>query len=273
MTGPLLSSDPSSIGGHRLLGRLGVGGMGVVYLGRAESGGLVAVKVIRADFAGDPDFRARFRREVQAARRVSSPWAVAVTGADTEVDEAVARHRVRPGPFARRSGRAGAARCPSAVCASWAGCWLRRCAKCMSAGGFSKPLLAPQAVLDPAFTRQAGPTAEGWLLSASFTDPTVLPAAKAFTAAFRERYRSAPGYYAAEAYDATNLVIGELVKAAKKGRPSRRELVALLRGSTYQGLTKRYSFKPEDGTFTGQGVFFHRVEDGAFRFVGPALTT
>ncbi|QXE37681.1 ABC transporter substrate-binding protein [Streptomyces sp. GMY02] len=148
-----------------------------------------------------------------------------------------------------------------------------RVAKELAATGFSKPRLAPQAVLDPVFTREAGAAADGWVVAASFTDPAALPAAKAFTTAFRERYGSPPGYYAAEAYDTANLVIGELVKAAKAkkgGRPSRQELVGLLRRSTHQGVTKRFSFKPEDGSFAGQGVFFHTVENGAFRFLGRA---
>ncbi|MFF7438018.1 ABC transporter substrate-binding protein [Streptomyces sp. NPDC008122] len=84
---PLLPADPSTIAGYRLLGRLGAGGMGVVYLGRTESGELAAVKVTHADQADQPDFRARFRREVEAARRVSSPWAVPVTGADPDAPE------------------------------------------------------------------------------------------------------------------------------------------------------------------------------------------
>ncbi|MFH8711647.1 bifunctional serine/threonine-protein kinase/ABC transporter substrate-binding protein [Streptomyces zaomyceticus] len=84
---PLLPSDPSTIAGYRLLGRLGAGGMGVVYLGRTAAGELAAVKVTHADQAEQPDFRARFRREVEAARRVSSPWAVPVTGADPDAPE------------------------------------------------------------------------------------------------------------------------------------------------------------------------------------------
>ncbi|WP_406061150.1 bifunctional serine/threonine-protein kinase/ABC transporter substrate-binding protein [Streptomyces sp. NBC_01077] len=95
---PLLPSDPSTIAGYRLLGRLGAGGMGVVYLGRTAAGELAAVKVTHADQADQPDFRARFRREVEAARRVSSPWAVPVTGADPDAPEPWMATAFVPGP-------------------------------------------------------------------------------------------------------------------------------------------------------------------------------
>lgn len=98
MTEPLLPQDPSSIGGHRLLARLGAGGMGVVYLARAESGALAAVKVIQAEHADTEDFRTRFRREADAARRVSSPWAVPVTGADLDADQPWLATAFVPGP-------------------------------------------------------------------------------------------------------------------------------------------------------------------------------
>ncbi|MER5964464.1 bifunctional serine/threonine-protein kinase/ABC transporter substrate-binding protein [Streptomyces sp. NPDC002057] len=95
---PLLPSDPSALAGYRLLGRLGAGGMGVVYLGRTENGELAAVKVTHADQADQPDFRARFRREVEAARRVVSPWAVPVTGADPDAPEPWMATAFVPGP-------------------------------------------------------------------------------------------------------------------------------------------------------------------------------
>jgi serine/threonine protein kinase len=66
--------DPRRLGPYELLGRLGQGGMGVAFLGRERRGGrLAAVKAIRPELVGDPAFAARFRREVEAARRVDSP--------------------------------------------------------------------------------------------------------------------------------------------------------------------------------------------------------
>ncbi|MGW0585364.1 serine/threonine-protein kinase, partial [Streptomyces sp. NPDC002920] len=98
MSEPLRSSDPSRIAGFRLLRRLGAGGMGVVYLGRTESGALAAVKVIRGESAGDEDFRARFAREVDLARRVESPWVVPVLDADAEAGEPWLATAFVPGP-------------------------------------------------------------------------------------------------------------------------------------------------------------------------------
>ncbi|MFD6761265.1 bifunctional serine/threonine-protein kinase/ABC transporter substrate-binding protein [Streptomyces roseolus] len=94
----MLPADPSGIAGYRLLGRLGAGGMGVVYLGRTDAGELAAVKVTLADRAERADFRARFRREVEAARRVVSPWAVPVLGADPDAPEPWLATAFVPGP-------------------------------------------------------------------------------------------------------------------------------------------------------------------------------
>lgn len=76
--------DPLEIGGYRLLARLGSGGMGQVYLARSERGRTVAVKLVREELAAREEFRARFRREVAAARRVGGYWTAPVLDADTE---------------------------------------------------------------------------------------------------------------------------------------------------------------------------------------------
>lgn len=81
---PLEAGEPHTIGAYRLLGRLGAGGMGRVYLGRSTGGRTVAVKVVHPHFALDEQFRARFRREVDAARRLGARWTAPVLDADPE---------------------------------------------------------------------------------------------------------------------------------------------------------------------------------------------
>ncbi|MFF8998291.1 serine/threonine-protein kinase [Streptomyces achromogenes] len=76
--------DPPAIGAYRLLARLGAGGMGQVYLARSDRGRTVAVKLVRAELAEREEFRARFRQEVHAARRVGGYWTAPVLDADTE---------------------------------------------------------------------------------------------------------------------------------------------------------------------------------------------
>lgn len=80
----LRAGDPLRAGQYRLVGRLGGGGMGQVFLGRSPGGRLVAVKVIRAELAESADFRARFGREVAVARQVSGVFTALVVDADTE---------------------------------------------------------------------------------------------------------------------------------------------------------------------------------------------
>ncbi|MYX43445.1 protein kinase [Streptomyces sp. SID89] len=81
---PLAHDEPTAVGPYRLLGRLGSGGMGRVYLGRSAGGRTVAVKIVHPHFALDEEFRARFRREVAAARRVGGAWTAPVLDADPE---------------------------------------------------------------------------------------------------------------------------------------------------------------------------------------------
>lgn len=90
--------DPAHVAGYRVVGRLGAGGMGVVLLGRSPGGALVAIKLIRSEYADDASFRTRFRREVAIARRVVNRYAVPVVDADTEAAAPWLATEFVPGP-------------------------------------------------------------------------------------------------------------------------------------------------------------------------------
>ncbi|TDD80700.1 serine/threonine-protein kinase [Actinomadura rubrisoli] len=88
MRTPLLPGDPGSIGGYGLVGRLGAGGMGAVYLGEDVTGAPVAVKTIRSELVHRKDGKvsARFRREIAALRRLSRRCTAALLDADPDAD-------------------------------------------------------------------------------------------------------------------------------------------------------------------------------------------
>ena len=78
--------DPASVGPYRLLGRLGAGGMGQVYLAKSPGGRLVAIKLIRPELAEERGFRSRFSSEISAAKNVSGIYTAAVVDADADTD-------------------------------------------------------------------------------------------------------------------------------------------------------------------------------------------
>jgi hypothetical protein len=94
----LRSTDPLSAGPYRLLGRLGAGGMGQVYLARSQGGRLVAVKVIRPGLAEERGFRARFASEIAAARNVSGIYTAAVIDSDPDAEPPWMATAYVPGP-------------------------------------------------------------------------------------------------------------------------------------------------------------------------------
>ncbi|MEU8465140.1 serine/threonine-protein kinase [Streptomyces sp. NPDC029003] len=118
-TTPLLPGDPERIGGYTLLGRLGGGGMGTVFLGRSAGGRVVALKTVHAHLAREPEFRLRFRLEAEAARTIGARHGATVVAADTQgalpwlateyllgpsLAEAVAEYGPLPGSVVRALG-------------------------------------------------------------------------------------------------------------------------------------------------------------------------
>ncbi|NYV76214.1 serine/threonine-protein kinase [Streptomyces sp. UH6] len=99
----LRAGDPRSVGGYRLLGRLGRGGMGQVFLGRSPGGRPVAVKVVHAELAADQRFRRRFAREVEAARQVGGFFTAHVVDADPQGDPPWLVTAYIPGPSLREA--------------------------------------------------------------------------------------------------------------------------------------------------------------------------
>ncbi|MFF4011568.1 serine/threonine protein kinase [Streptomyces sp. NPDC001717] len=94
----LRAGDPQRIGELTLVGRLGAGGMGVVYLAQGSDGRLVALKRLREELASDPEFRARFRREAAALTRVQGACTARVLTVEVEASSPYVVMEYVPGP-------------------------------------------------------------------------------------------------------------------------------------------------------------------------------
>ncbi|MEU6847519.1 serine/threonine-protein kinase [Streptomyces sp. NPDC046716] len=96
--GPLQADDPVEVAGYRLAARIGAGGMGRVYLSHTQGGRPVALKVVRSELADDPSFRGRFRREMEAARRVRGAYTAELIDGDADADPPWLATLYVPGP-------------------------------------------------------------------------------------------------------------------------------------------------------------------------------
>ena len=84
-TTPLSPEDPADLGGFELLGRIGHGGMGQVYLGESPGGEPAAVKVIKASVV-DSEARLRFAQETEILKTIWGPRIAAFLDADPEAE-------------------------------------------------------------------------------------------------------------------------------------------------------------------------------------------
>ncbi|MEU1875743.1 serine/threonine-protein kinase [Streptosporangium sp. NPDC020072] len=92
------AGDSFQIGQYRVVGRLGRGGMGTVYLGEAPDGQRVAIKVINPEYSRHDQFRMRFRREADAAQRVRRFCTAAVIETALDGDQLYVVTEYVPGP-------------------------------------------------------------------------------------------------------------------------------------------------------------------------------
>ncbi|MCC9306866.1 serine/threonine protein kinase [Kitasatospora sp. RB6PN24] len=95
---PLLPDDPAEVAGYRLFARLGAGGMGRVYLSYTPGGRPVALKVVRPEFAEDPEFRRRFAQEVANAQRIHGLYTAQVIDSGTTAEAPWLVTAYVPGP-------------------------------------------------------------------------------------------------------------------------------------------------------------------------------
>ncbi|MFF9488094.1 ABC transporter substrate-binding protein [Streptomyces sp. NPDC014676] len=149
-----------------------------------------------------------------------------------------------------------------------------RAARELATAGFDGPRWMQHQLYGSAFPQRAGAAGEGWYVVTAAVDAEALRTerAKAFTKARRDLHGSAPGPYAAEAYDTVRMLLSEFARTvpARGGRrPARAALGARMAKATYTGLSRTYAFGDfHEYKSDNQGwlasTFVHQVHDGRF---------
>jgi branched-chain amino acid transport system substrate-binding protein len=142
-------------------------------------------------------------------------------------------------------------------------------------GGVEATFISDDGTKDASFGELAGDAAEGVQVTCPCVDPLGIPEAEAFVAGINETYDRNPGTFAADAYDATNLVAEALGEAEAGGdiEEIRAQVVEYLKGADYQGIAKNYSFEDTGNLEIGpEGIYVYEWSDQDEDFVslGPA---
>jgi len=145
--------------------------------------------------------------------------------------------------------------------------------KQMIAMGFSVPFVAPNSAQPTTFIDTAGAAAQGSYVTVVSPNALVLPPARQFLADFKARFgfeitAREPPIYAAPAYDATNIVIAALRRAAAPDRESVRQLIAATKD--YPGVIGPTSFD-ENGDTTNRVIAVFTPRDGAWTFLDHVI--
>ena len=96
--GALRSGDPDRLGPYALIGRVGEGGQGTVFLAEDGHGGRVAIKLLHAELTSDDRARARFLRELEVAKKVAPFCTAQILDADATGDRPYIVSEYVPGP-------------------------------------------------------------------------------------------------------------------------------------------------------------------------------
>ncbi|WP_234380032.1 ABC transporter substrate-binding protein [Streptomyces sp. CMB-StM0423] len=146
------------------------------------------------------------------------------------------------------------------------------CARALAAAGFDGPRTSFEPVMRPAFLREAGAAAEGWVFGAPYTaaEQAASKAARAFTAAYRERYDAPPPRWAAEAYDAVGLIAAALDALGGGEEIVPGQVAERIVEVGYAGVAKPLRFTADlvHMLEPSKTAFLYEARDGAFRFLG-----
>lgn len=139
-------------------------------------------------------------------------------------------------------------------------------ASALSTARFTGTRMATERAFAPQFLTAAGAAATDWVFATSFTDPTARPSARAFTKAYRARYGTGPGWYAAESYDAV-MFLAEAITKDGSAVTERGAIARRMPEITYSGISRTVKYEQGYG-YNHDAMFLFGAADGAFRYLG-----
>ncbi|MCU1655616.1 MAG: branched-chain amino acid transporter substrate-binding protein [Pseudonocardiales bacterium] len=116
-------------------------------------------------------------------------------------------------------------------------------AKALKAAGFTGRTVTGNGGKSDVFTKNASDAGNGWYFTCGCQDATTAPTAKAFATAYQAAYKQPPSTYSPEAFDAANLFIDAISKAAASGPVTKSSLMTALNAENFQGITTTIKFQ------------------------------
>ena len=140
-------------------------------------------------------------------------------------------------------------------------------AKALQAAGFKGRKVTGNGGKSSVFSKNAGAAGQGWFFTCGCQDPTVAPAAKAFTAAYTKAFKTAPSTYSPEAFDVANLMIDSISKASASGPVTRDSLMKALGSANFKGITTTIEFQ-SNGEVKASNLIVNLFEQKGANIVG-----
>lgn len=118
-------------------------------------------------------------------------------------------------------------------------------AKSLKGAGFTGREVTGNGSKDSTFTKNAGAAGNGWYFTCGCQDATKAPTAKAFAAAYKQKWGEEPSTYSPEAYDAANLIMDAMAKAEASGSITRTSVLTALNAEDFTGITTQIKFQAD----------------------------
>jgi branched-chain amino acid transport system substrate-binding protein len=142
-------------------------------------------------------------------------------------------------------------------------------AKALKAAGFDGRTVTGNGGKSSIFTDDAGKAGNGWYFTCGCQDATTAPSAQAFAAAYKAKFHTDPSTYSPEAYDAANLIIDAISKAAASGAATRQTVLDELNKEDFTGITTQIKFQANGELVTSNLIVnLYRQTNGVIKSLG-----